>query len=122
MGIDEATLATIVGRLTEAASPARIILFGSLAAGTATRDSDIDLLVVEDEVDDVRAESVRLRMALGADRLGVLRMVLGQVAVTTAAGLAVGVPATLALTRIVQSQLYGIPAHDPLSILAAAAG
>ena len=65
MGIDEATLATIVGRLTEAASPARIILFGSLAAGTATRDSDIDLLVVEDEVDDVRAESVRLRMALG---------------------------------------------------------
>ena len=65
MGIDEATLATIVGRLTKAASPARIILFGSLAAGTSTRDSDIDLLVVEDEVDDVRAESVRLRMALG---------------------------------------------------------
>ena len=65
MGIDEATLATIVTRLTEAATPARIILFGSAAAGTATSDSDIDLLVVEDEVDDVRSESVRLRAALG---------------------------------------------------------
>ena len=49
-------------------------------------------------------------------------MILGQVAGTTAAGLAVGVPATLALTRIVQSQLYGIEAHDPFSILTAAAG
>jgi ABC-type antimicrobial peptide transport system permease subunit len=49
-------------------------------------------------------------------------MVLGQVAVTTAAGLAVGVPATLAVTRIVQSQLYGIEAHDPVGILTAAAG
>ena len=61
-------------------------------------------------------------MALGADRLGVLRMILGQVAVSTAAGLAAGVPATLALTRIIESQLYGIEAHDPLSVLVAAAG
>jgi predicted nucleotidyltransferase len=65
MFIDERTIATIVTRLTEAASPARIILFGSAATGTSTSDSDIDLLVVEDEVDDVRAESVRLRTVLG---------------------------------------------------------
>ncbi len=65
MFIDEPTIATIVTRLTEAASPARIILFGSAATGTSTSDSDIDPLVVDDEVDDVRAESVRLRTALG---------------------------------------------------------
>jgi predicted nucleotidyltransferase len=65
MFIDEPTIATIVTRLTEAASPARIILFGSAATGTTTSDSDIDLLVVEDEVDDVRAEGVRLRTVLG---------------------------------------------------------
>jgi ABC-type antimicrobial peptide transport system permease subunit len=69
-----------------------------------------------------RTREIGLRIALGADRLGVLRMILGQVALTTAAGLAVGVPATLALTRVIGSQLYGIEAHDPLSILAAAAG
>jgi predicted nucleotidyltransferase len=65
MVIDESTLATIVTRLTEAASPARIILFDSAATGPSTSDSHIDPLVVEDEVDDVRAESVRLRTALG---------------------------------------------------------
>ena len=65
MGVDEALIAEIVGRITETASPARIILFGSAATGTVTSDSDIDLLVVEDEVDDVRRESVRLRKALG---------------------------------------------------------
>jgi ABC-type antimicrobial peptide transport system permease subunit len=69
-----------------------------------------------------RTREIGVRMALGADRLGILRMILGQVAVTTGAGLAVGVPATLALTRIVESQLYNVQAHDPLSILAAAAG
>ena len=65
MTLDEATLSAIVTRLTQAAAPTRIILFGSAATGTSTSDSDIDLLVLEDEVDDVRAESVRLRAALG---------------------------------------------------------
>jgi predicted permease len=69
-----------------------------------------------------RTHEIGVRMALGADRLGVLRMILSQVAVTTAAGLAVGVPATLALASVVQSQLYGVEAHDPFAILAAAAG
>ena len=38
---------------------------GSAATGYKYGHSDIDLLVVEDEVDDVRAESVRLRTVLG---------------------------------------------------------
>jgi len=61
MALDESTLAAIVTRLTQAAAPTRIILFGSAATATSTSDSDIDLLVLEDDVDDVRAESVRLR-------------------------------------------------------------
>jgi uncharacterized protein len=65
MVIDEPTRTAIVARLTAAASPVRIILFGSAATGTGTSDSDIDLLVIEDDVEDVRAESVRLRSALG---------------------------------------------------------
>jgi len=54
----------IVARLTAVARPARVIVFGSTATGTATADSDIDLLIVLDEVDDARLESVRLRRAL----------------------------------------------------------
>ena len=54
----------IVARLTAVARPARVIVFGSTATGTATADSDIDLLIVLDEVDDARMESVRLRRAL----------------------------------------------------------
>jgi Nucleotidyltransferase domain. len=42
-----------------------VILFGSVATGTATADSDLDLLVVLDDVADARAESIRLRDALG---------------------------------------------------------
>jgi ABC-type antimicrobial peptide transport system permease subunit len=63
-----------------------------------------------------RTREIGVRMALGADRFTVLRMVLGQVAITTAAGLAVGIPATRALTRLVESQLYGIHANDALSL------
>ena len=57
-------LDTIVARLTTVARPARVIVFGSAATGTATTDSDIDLLILLDEVDDARLESVRLRRAL----------------------------------------------------------
>ena len=55
---------TIVAKLTAVARPARVIVFGSTVTDTATADSDIDLLIVLDEVDDARREGVRLRRAL----------------------------------------------------------
>lgn len=48
-----------------AASPARVIAFGSAARGETGPDSDLDLLVIESDVDDVAAESVRLRRVVG---------------------------------------------------------
>lgn len=50
--------------LDAASSPARVILFGSYARGDARDGSDLDFLVIEREVDDRTAESVRLRRAL----------------------------------------------------------
>jgi predicted nucleotidyltransferase len=47
--------------LGAASSPARVILFGSYARGDARDGSDLDFLVIEREVDDRAAESVRLR-------------------------------------------------------------
>lgn len=47
MGIDESLTQEIVRRLLTVSKPDRIILFGSAATGRMTRDSDIDLLVVD---------------------------------------------------------------------------
>ena len=55
----------IVARLTEVSRPARVIVFGSVATGTSTAESDVDLLVLFDDIVDQRLESIRLRDALG---------------------------------------------------------
>ena len=65
MNDEQQLLTQVVSRLTTWSSPARVIVFGSVATGTATADSDLDLLVVIDGVTDTRRESVRLRDALG---------------------------------------------------------
>lgn len=64
MGIDQDTLEEIIRRVLSVASPERIILFGSAATGEMTRDSDIDLLVLERRPEDPRAETVRILHAL----------------------------------------------------------
>jgi predicted permease len=69
-----------------------------------------------------RTRELGVRMALGANRMAVLRMLLGQVALTVGVGLAIGLPATWMLTRIIASQLYGVAAHDPASLAMASAG
>ena len=62
--LSEEAIREIVRRIVEACRPARVILFGSAAAGRMTSDSDIDLLVLEDSVADARGESLRLRKVL----------------------------------------------------------
>jgi predicted nucleotidyltransferase len=55
----------VVQRLIEVANPKKLILFGSYVRGDATRDSDLDVLVVTShEVESPRRESVRLRNSL----------------------------------------------------------
>ena len=58
-------LKKVVDRILIVAKPERIILFGSGATGLMTRDSDLDLLVVERDFKSQREESTRLRKALG---------------------------------------------------------
>ena len=64
MGIDEKLIGEIVRRILTAGKPDKIILFGSAATGTMTRDSDIDLLVVEASPGNSREESIRFRRTL----------------------------------------------------------
>ena len=65
VGIEETLINEIVRRILTRAKPKRIILFGSAAAGPMTRDSDIDLLIVEENPGDTRHRSVQLRETLG---------------------------------------------------------
>jgi ABC-type antimicrobial peptide transport system permease subunit len=67
-----------------------------------------------------RTREIGIRLALGAGRGSLLKLVLREVALLTAAGVAIAIPVALAVTRLVRSELYGIVPNDPFSIAAAA--
>ena len=50
MAIDDTLIGEIVHRVLAVARPDKIILFGSAASGQMTKDSDIDLLVIEPSI------------------------------------------------------------------------
>ena len=62
-----------------------------------------------------------IRMALGAQRLDVLRQVIRGAVLISSIGIAVGLLAALVGTRVVGSLLFGVTARDPLTLAAAAA-
>ena len=78
-----------------------------------------------------RTREVGIRMALGAAQGNVIWMVMQEVLLLVVVGVLLGVPASLGLSKLVQSQLFGLTPHDPatlalatvaLSIVACAAG
>ncbi len=60
-----------------------------------------------------RTNEIGIRMALGARKEQVLRMVLGEAVWMTAFGIAAGLAAALGLGRLIASQLYGLRSWDP---------
>ena len=68
-----------------------------------------------------RSHEIGVRMALGAQRGDVLRLVLGQGAKFALVGVVVGIAVALALTRLMASQLFGISAQDPFTFAGVAA-
>ena len=64
MGINESLIKEIVRRVLTVTKPDKIILFGSAAMGKMTRDSDIDLLIVEANPGNQRKESVKIDATL----------------------------------------------------------
>jgi putative ABC transport system permease protein len=68
-----------------------------------------------------RRREIGLRLALGARKEDVLQMVLGKGTKLALLGVAVGIGAAFAVTRLMTSLLFGVSAYDPLTFFAVAA-
>jgi ABC-type antimicrobial peptide transport system permease subunit len=66
-----------------------------------------------------RTKELGIRIALGAERAEILRMVLRETLVVVGAGLLVGLPLATLGTRMLTAQLYGLSPHDPLTLVIA---
>ena len=67
----------------------------------------------------LRSHEIGIRVALGADKRGVLRLVVSQGMRLAAAGIGLGLAGSWFLTRFLSSLLYGIGAHSSGALLAA---
>ena len=123
---------TVEGQLDETLLSDRLIALLSAGFGLlATMLASIGLYGVMAFVVARRRKELGIRLALGAQPSGVIWMVMREVLLLLAIGLALGIPSALALGRYVSAQLYGIQPHDPwiasttvvvLTLVSAAAG
>jgi predicted permease len=90
--------------------------FGILALGLAS----VGLYGVVAYSVTQRTKEVGIRMALGAQRGDVVRMIVGESLVPVLFGIGIGLAGALALTRLVAGLLYGVAPRDPVSIIVAA--
>lgn len=61
-----------------------------------------------------RTSEIGIRMALGANRMNVLRLILGGAFAQVGIGLAIGIAATIFGGRVMASQLFEVTPHDPI--------
>ena len=123
---------TVEAQLDETLLTDRLIALLSAGFGLlATVLASVGLYGVMAFVVARRRKELGIRLALGAQPLFVIWLVMREVLLLLAIGLAVGIPAAMALGRYVSSQLYGINGNDPwmagwtmllLTVVSAAAG
>ncbi len=67
-----------------------------------------------------RTGEIAVRMALGATRKNIASPILREALLLAVFGIAIGLPVALGLTRFTKSQLYGVAATDPVTLISAA--
>lgn len=102
---DRFTQQTMIAKLTS--------LFGFLALILAS----VGLYGVTAYWVERRTSEIGIRMALGADRLRVLKLVLRGAFLQIAIGLAIGIPTTILGGRAMSTQLFGVKSYDPTVLL-----
>jgi predicted permease len=116
------SLKTLEGQLDETLLTDRLIATLSAAFGLlATVLASVGLYGVMAFVVARRRKELGLRLALGAAPAGVLWLVMKEVLVLLAIGLAIGIPAAIGAGRFVSAQLYGIQPNDPWMAVSTAA-
>ncbi|MFB3776288.1 MAG: ADOP family duplicated permease [Bryobacteraceae bacterium] len=110
---DVRTIADIVAQATWRARLAAVLL--GLMAALSLALAAVGVYGVFTYAVAARYRDFGVRLALGAGRSRILRMVLREGAVLSSVSLAVGLPFTFVLTRLLSSQLYRVSSADPLA-------
>jgi predicted permease len=112
---------TLAEQVDESMFADRLVTFLSLCLGLlAALLAAIGLYGVMAYVVARRTHEIGIRMAIGAQRKDVLRLILGQGAKLAGIGIVIGIAAALALAQFVASLLYGVSWHDPMAYLGVA--
>jgi ABC-type antimicrobial peptide transport system permease subunit len=67
----------------------------------------------------LRTREIGIRMAMGSQRRGILQLILREAVLLTLAGIAVGLPCTLAATRLIVHMIFGLSPADPVTLASA---
>jgi predicted permease len=107
---------TMTAQIGESLFVERMVAVLSAAFGLlATVLAAIGLYGVMSYAVTTRTREIGLRVALGADRRAILLLVLREVAALAVLGVAIGLPGGYGLGRLMESQLFGLTARDPLT-------
>jgi predicted permease len=110
---------TLSERVERSLNPRRAPMLLSLAFGTvALLLASLGIYGVLAYQVSQRTREIGVRMALGSDAAGILRLVLKEGALLVVVGLAVGIIGAVALRSVIASQLYGVGALEPRVLIA----